>query len=227
MRGTGIEAAQILVALLLLAVLALGGMAVVAGRQRARDGEPDRAPRVAGPVPPEPVDELAADADEVRAAAQRAMAAADAARERATAVAGMRDQAEQRYQQAKWDAWTGPADESRRLVERAALEAYRRGALSVEQLNRIWTHTRPDEAALEQVDEEVARARQRYADALVDAVEVRRAAHVAEVAAEVLAEEARLAEEQALAARIEAEATAGLSGLLDGAGEAPEPGKPA
>ncbi|WIM93651.1 hypothetical protein ACTOB_005636 [Actinoplanes oblitus] len=204
MRGTGMDAAQILLGLILFAVLALGAMAVVAGRRR--------------PVPPPPeateAAELATGADEVWAAAQRAMAAADEARERATEAADERDQAEQRYQQAKWDAWTGPADESRKLVERAALEAYRRGDLSVDQLNRIWSHTRPDESALERVDEEVAEARLRYAEALAEAVEERRAAHVAEVAAEVLSEEAKLAEEEALAARIEAEAAAGLSGLL-------------
>jgi hypothetical protein len=204
--GTGIEAAQISLALVLLAVLALGGMAVVSGRRSPAPPKPEIEPEVV---------ELETGAEEVWAAAQRAVAAADEARERATEAADERDNAEQQYQQAKWDAWTGPNDESRKLVERAALEAYRRGDLSVEQLNRIWEHTRPDEIALDRVDQEVAEAKRRYEDALEEVVEERRAAHVAEVAAEVLAEEAKLAEDEALAARIEAEASAGLSGLLE------------
>ncbi|GIF03347.1 hypothetical protein [Actinoplanes siamensis] len=214
MSGTGIEAAQILVALILLAVLALGGMAVFAGRRSPAAPEPEVAPEVV---------ELESGAGEVWAAAQRAAQAADAARERATEAADERDQAEQHYQQAKWDAWTGPKDEGRTLVERAALEAYRRGDISVDQLNRIWAHTRPGEAEIEQLDQEIAEAKLRYAEALAGVVEERRAAHVAEVAAEVLAEEARIAESEAVAARIEAEAAAGLSGLLHGPGDAPGP----
>ncbi|GLW27939.1 hypothetical protein [Actinoplanes regularis] len=212
MSGTGIEAAQILLALLLLAGLALGGMAVIAGRRAPAAPAPEVAPEVT---------ELETGAGEVWAAARRAVEAADAARDRATEANDVRAQAEQHYQQARWDAWTGPKDEGRKLVERAALEAYRRGELSVDQLNRIWEHTRPEEAALERVDLEVAEAKLRYEEALVEAVEERRAAHVAEVAAEVLAEEARIAEEEAAAARIEAEAAAGLSGLLGGPGDSP------
>ncbi|GAA2689242.1 hypothetical protein [Actinoplanes palleronii] len=217
MSGTGIEAAQILVGLLLFAVLALGGMAVVAGRRR-----PATRPPSVDEVAPQVV-ELETGADEVRTAAQRAVQAADAARDRVTEAAGVREQAEQQYQQARWDAWTGPKDEARKLVERAALEAYQRGDLSVDQLNRIWEHTRPGEDAVERMDEEVALAKQRYEEALEEGVEVRRAAHVAEVAAEVLAEEARLAEDEAWIARLEAEQAAGLSGLLQGPGDSPGP----
>ncbi|AEV85994.1 hypothetical protein ACWT_4977 [Actinoplanes sp. SE50] len=207
-------AAQILVALVLLAVLAFGGMAVFAGR---------RSPVTPAPEPEPEVVELETGAGEVWAAAQRAAQAADQARERATEANGERDQAEERYQQAKWDSWTGPKDEGRTLVERAALEAYRRGDLSVDQLNRIWAQTRPGEDEVERMDQEIAEAKLRYAAALTEAVEERRAAHVAEVAAEVLAEEARLAEETALAARLAAQEAAGLSGLLQGPGEHPGP----
>ncbi|BCY12270.1 hypothetical protein [Actinoplanes sp. L3-i22] len=214
MSGTGIEAARISLALLLLAVLALGGMAVFAGRRAPAPPPPEMAPEVV---------ELESGAGEVWAAAQRAVAAADEARERATEANDVRDEAEERYQRAKWDAWTGPKDESRTLVERAALEAYRRGDITVDQLNRIWHHTRPDEAEVEQMDQDIEEAKLRYSAALVEAVEERRAAHVAEVAAEVLAEEARFAEEEATTARLEAEEAAGLSGLLQGPGDAPGP----
>ncbi|WP_436530474.1 hypothetical protein [Actinoplanes sp. HUAS TT8] len=215
MSGTGIEAAQISLALLLFAVLALGGMAVFAGRRAPAPPAPEVAPEVV---------ELESGAGEVWAAAQRAVEAADAARERVTEASDVRDEAEERYQQARWDAWTGPKDESRTLVERAALEAYRRGDLSVDQLNRIWQHTRPDEAEVEQMDQEIAQAKLQYEQALVRGVEERRAAHVAEVAAEVLAEEARIAEDEALAARLEAEAAEGLSGLLQSEGPGSDPG---
>ncbi|GAA2846631.1 hypothetical protein Acy02nite_04550 [Actinoplanes cyaneus] len=214
MSGTGIEAAQISVALLLFAVLALGGMAIVAGRRSAAPAAPEPAPEVV---------ELESGAGEVWAAAQRAVQAADAARERATEANDVRDEAEEHYQQARWDAWTGPKDESRTLVERAALEAYRRGDLSVDQLNRIWQHTRPDESEVERMDREIAEAKRRYEESLLEAVAERRNAHVAEVAAEVLAEEARIAEEEAAVARLEAEAAEGLSGLLQGPGDDPRP----
>ncbi len=214
MSGTGIEAAQISLALLLFAVLALGALAVFAGRRSPAPPAPEVAPEVV---------ELESGAGEVWAAAQRAVEVADAARERATEANGVRDEAEEHYQQARWDAWTGPKDETRTLVERAALEAYRRGDISVDQLNRIWQHTRPDDAEVEQMDQDIAEAKLRYEEALVGAVAERRNAHVAEVAAEVLAEEARIAEDEALAARIEAEAAEGLSGLLQGPGEAPGP----
>jgi hypothetical protein len=215
--GTGIEAARISLALLLLAVLALGGMAVFAGRRAPAPPPPEVAPEVV---------ELESGAGAVWAAAQRAVVAADEARERATEANDVRDEAEERYQRARWDAWTGPKDETRTLVERAALEAYRRGDISVDQLNRIWHHTRPDDAEVEQMDQDIAQAKLRYEQALVGAVEERRAAHVAEVAAEVLNEEARIAEDEAVAARIEAEAAEGLSGLLEGPGTLPGPSRP-
>ncbi|MFI1988858.1 hypothetical protein [Actinoplanes sp. NPDC020271] len=214
MSGTGMEAAQISLALLLFAVLALAGMAIVAGRRSPGPPAPEPAPEVV---------ELESGAGEVWAAAQRAVRAADEARERATEANGVRDEAEEHYQQARWDAWTGPKDETRTLVERAALEAYRRGDLSVDQLNRIWRQTRPDESEVERMDQDIAEAKRRYEESLLGAVAERKNAHVAEVAAEVLAEEARIAEEEAAAARLEAEAAEGLSGLLQGPGETPGP----
>ncbi|WP_328477122.1 hypothetical protein OHA21_23700 [Actinoplanes sp. NBC_00393] len=171
--------------------------------------------------PPGPAaDDLAgraADAEAVRAAAERAVAAADQARERAEDAAGRRDLAEKRYLDAKWEARASAADESQRLVQRAALDAYRRGELTVAQLNGIWQHT--GSGAEPPVDPEVRAALLEYQQAMTESAQVSREAHVAEVAAEVLAEEVHIAEQDVLAAQ--EEARPGLDALLS----RPEPGR--
>ncbi|MEU4423526.1 hypothetical protein AB0F81_23100 [Actinoplanes sp. NPDC024001] len=191
-------------------VAALSGSAVLASRfARERPGrraEPEPAPQ------PRPVEvaELAAEAEAVRAAAERAVSAADEARQRAEQVAGLRDQAERRYLDARWEARTAATGESQRLVQRAALDAYRRGELSVAQLNGIWQQTG---TGADQPDApEVRAALREFQQAMAESAEVRQEAHVAEVAAEALVEEVRMAEQDVLVA--EQETRPGLDGLL-------------
>ncbi|MBW6439677.1 hypothetical protein KZ829_38710 [Actinoplanes hulinensis] len=168
-------------------------------------------------------DEMVADVEAVRAAAGRAVRAADEARHRAESAAGERDRAEDRYLEARWESRVATADETQMLVQRAALAAYRRGELTVEQLNGIWQHAGPP---ADQVDDDRVRvARRAYLDAVSETVQVREAAHVASVAAEVLVEEAHNVERDAIEARVQHEATSGLNGLFtsDGPGDVTPP----
>ncbi len=160
------------------------------------------------PRPPEPddVDELLADAEAVRTAAERAAEAADEARHRAESAARASAEAEQRYLAAQWV--TRDDQTKNRLVQRAALDAYRRGDLDVTQLNTIWEHA----GAVEMDEQEVYAARAEYDRTLAETAQVRQEAHVAEVAAEVLAEETRIVEQDVLDAH--ADARSGLDGLL-------------
>jgi hypothetical protein len=171
------------------AVLAiLTCVAAVAAWQRPRSG----------PAVPGEVQELLDDVETVRAAADRAAAEADEARRRAERAAGERDQAEDRFLEAQWEARIATVDETHLLVQRAALAAYRRGELSVEQLNGIWHSAGPPAALLD--DGRVRDARRAYEEAVAETVQVRERVHVASVAAEVLVEEARNAEVDAVEA---------------------------
>ncbi|MBO3741556.1 hypothetical protein [Actinoplanes flavus] len=166
------------------------------------------------------VDEMVADVEAVRAAAGRAVRAADEARHRAEHAAGERDRAEDRYLEARWESRVATADETQMLVQRAALAAYRRGELTVEQLNGIWHHAGPP---ADQVDDDRVRvARRAYLDAVSETVQVRAAAHVAAVAAEVLVEESHNVERDAIEARVQHEATSGINGLFT----SDDPGEP-
>ncbi|WP_430791431.1 hypothetical protein [Actinoplanes sp. G11-F43] len=180
-------------------VVVLLCVAVVAAWQRPR------------PVPGE-TDEMLVEAGAVRAAAGRAVRAADEAWHRAAQAAGERDRAEDRFLEARWEARVATADETHLLVQRAALAAYRRGELSVEQLNGIWSAAGP--AAVEIDDGSVQAALRAYENAVAEAVQVREQSHVASVAAEVLVEEAQNVEREALDARAQEAATSGLNGLL-------------
>ena len=84
------------------------------------------------------VDVVAADAQAAAAAAERALEEADQAQNQAVHAAAARDMAERRYRLALKQA--DAAGEPYRLVQRAALNAYRSRQLSVEELNRIWQH---------------------------------------------------------------------------------------
>ncbi|MEV4278779.1 hypothetical protein [Actinoplanes xinjiangensis] len=147
---------------------------------------------------PGEVEQLLADAEAVRAAAERAAEAAEEARREAERAAGARDRAEDRYLEARWEARVATADEAHLLVQRAALAAYRRGELSVEQLNGIWHHAGPPAEQLD--DGRVRDARRAYEEAVADTVQSREQVHVASVAAEVLVEEAHNAEVDVLEA---------------------------
>ncbi|MCY1138154.1 hypothetical protein OWR29_09110 [Actinoplanes sp. Pm04-4] len=187
-----------------LVVLSLGGLGllgVVAHRQHERAAD-------LPPVLPEPIEDLTQQASEVGAAAERARRAADEARARVDTAEERRDEAEYRYREAQYGP--GP-DEPRKLVERAALEAYRRGDLTAAQLDAIWRHV-PGETTTGAPEEVVRTAKQRYEHAAAEAARVRQQAYVAGVAAEVLAEEERVAEGELLAAQ--RSTGAGLPGLF-------------
>ncbi|MEV6300273.1 hypothetical protein AB0M02_12790 [Actinoplanes sp. NPDC051861] len=186
-----------------LAAAAYGGAAVVATWKGSTS-----APREA---PEDTAAEIAADAEAVRAAAERAATVADEARDRADQTVGRRDEAEKRYLQARWQARTAAVDESQRLVQRAALDAYRRGEITVAQLNGIWQHTGGEGDPAEPDDDQFVRAaREEYRQMVTETASVRQEAHVAEVAAEVLAEEVRIVEQDVRDADV-----SGLDGLLD------------
>ena len=176
-----------------LVLFSLGGLAVlgvVAHRQHERAAD-------LPPVVPEPIEDLAEQAEAVGAAAERARQQADEARLRVDSAEQVRDRAEYRYREAQFGP--GP-DEPRRLVERAALEAYQRGDLTAAQLDAIWRHV-PGETRTGAPEEVVQSARRQYEHAVAEAVRVRQQAYVAGVAAEVLAEEERVAEDQLLEAK--------------------------
>jgi len=106
-----------------------------------------------------------------------------------------REAAEDRYRQAEREAQA--AAEPRRLVQRAAVNAYRRGQLSVTELNRIWQHL---DAGPPEPAPPVHQARSQYELAVAEAEHVRRETHVTTVVADVLAEEAEIAESHLSAA---------------------------
>lgn len=161
---------------------------------------------------PAETDEMLSEAGAVRAAAGRAVREADEAWHRASEAAGERDRAEDRFLEARWEARVATADETHLLVQRAALAAYRRGEISVEQLNGIWSAAGPPAADID--DGRVQDALRAYEEAVAEAVQVREKSHVASVAAEVLVEEAQNVERDALEAREREAAVSGLNGLF-------------
>ena len=164
------------------------------------------------------VDVVAADAQAAAAAAERALEEADQAQNRAVHAAAARDMAERRYRLALKQA--DAAGEPYRLVQRAALNAYRSRQLSVEELNRIWQHAQvmvgpaPSPASVPPLAWElrVREARRQYEPAEAEAARVQEEARLKTVTATILAEEARAAESQ-LAAALHS-ANTGLVGLL-------------
>lgn len=156
--------------------------------------------------------ELEADARAVAAAAEQAVAAADEAYHRAGHAVQVLDQAGRHYRQVRQQARTAEyplrADHPLRLVERAALNAYRRGQLSAMELNRIWHHTQTTAGSEPgradggpEWDSRVHAARQRYEQAAIEVTDVHKEAQVTTIAARVLAEEAHVAESHLTAAR--------------------------
>ena len=137
------------------------------------------------------VDVVAADAQAAAAAAERALEEADQA-----------------------------ASEPYRLVQRAALNAYRSRQLSVAELNRIWQHAQvmiepaPNPASVPPLAWElrVRDARRQYEQAVAEAARVQEKARLKTVTATILAEEARAAESHLTVAL--RSANTGLVGLL-------------
>lgn len=181
----------------------LATLALLARQQRSRIGEP------AGQSVTDELDnleELQAHARAVAAAAEQAVAAADEAHHRAGHAVQVFDLAGWRYRQIRQQA---QATEPLRLVERAALNAYRRGQLSAAELNRIWQHTQATAGSGTyrangtpvQWDSRVHAARQRYEQAAIEVTDVHKKAQVTTIAARVLAEEAHVAQSHLTAAQ--------------------------
>jgi hypothetical protein len=190
--------------LLTIGSISAGLLATLALLARRRGGEPAER-SVAAEL--DDLEELRAHARAVGAAAQQVVAAADEAYHRAGDAAHALDLAGWHYRQARQQAQA--AEHPLRLVERAALNAYRRGQLSAAQLNRIWRHTqatagsgpcRADGVPVEW-DSRVHAARQRYEQAAIEVADVHKQAQVTTIAARVLAEEAHDAESQLAAAQ--------------------------
>ena len=199
-------------ATLLLAVVLLG---IVARRQRELA---DSHAEHGGPVfITDEVDVAAADAESAAAAARRALDEADRAHDRALWASTARDIAEQRHRQVLKNAEA--AGQTRQLVQRAALAAYQRGQLSVDELNRVWRHadntpesTRSPGAVPLGWELRVQEARQRYEQAAAAAARAEEEAQQAAVTAAGLADEARVAE--SLLSAAQRSANVGLVGLL-------------
>jgi len=222
----GISPQLLVVLLMAVGGVVLLGLGLVARAQRSEPA-PVR-PRVE-PVTRFDLDELRAGAQELAAhaaAAQeragRAAATAGELRERAAAAVGARDMAWQAQEWA-YEAYrealrlavagrragvpsTGVGDggERDRAVSRAALSAYRRGDISVEQLREVWRRTggwdpRQDERerAAEKAGLAERAARRAFDRAAADARRAEREAQVAEIAAQALADEAAQATAEA------------------------------
>ncbi|HEU4425498.1 MAG TPA: hypothetical protein VFR67_23430 [Pilimelia sp.] len=210
--------------LLAVVVVAVGGVVLVGlgWVARAQSSRPASAEPVSEPVARIDLDELRAGAQELAAHAALARERAGQAgatawelRERAAAAAAARDAAWQVQERAA-DAYrealraalagrhpgvrrpgVGDGGERDRAVSRAALSAYRRGDISVEQLREVWRRTggwdpRQDERerAAEKAGLAERAARRGFDRAAAEARRAGREARVAEIAAQALADEA-------------------------------------
>jgi hypothetical protein len=199
-------------ATLLLAVVLLG---IVARRQREL-ADMQEAHSESVSITDE-VDVVAANAELATAAAQRALAEADQAHERALWATTTRDMAERRHQLVRQHAEA--AGQAHQLVQRAALDAYQRRQLSVGELNRIWRHaqamaqptSRPAAMPLGW-ELRVRDARRQYEQAAADAAQAEEDAQRKAATAATLAKQARAAE--SLLSVATRSANMGLVGLL-------------
>ena len=196
-------------------VVVLGALALVARAQRS----PEAAVEVE-PVVRVELDELRAEARELASHAAlaqeqagRAAATAWKLRERASAAAAARDvawqvqeRASETYRQALREALAGrkpgdgvrdTGDERDREVARAALSAYRRGDISVEQLREVWLRSGDWDPRQDEREREAERAgiveraaRREFDHAAADARRAEQDAQIAEIAAHALADEA-------------------------------------
>ncbi|MFV2020442.1 hypothetical protein [Micromonospora sp. LOL_023] len=217
MTGAGIWGLLLASCFVLLALLALAALSVRSSQDHLDSG-----------VPGADADELEAEAEAIAAAAADARTAADLARDRAAAADQARDAAWQRQETAgrAYHRAVRVARRSRpapapapvlpaqheRDVSRAALTAYRRGDLTVQQLREVWRRAGDPNPKHDEVDRAVDqhrmrdRAARREYDAF--AAVARRAgetARIAETAAEALAQEAAAAGVDAAEARYAAD----------------------
>jgi hypothetical protein len=196
-------------------VLALVLLGIVAYRQHERaDMRTDHGWAVS--ITDE-VDVVAAYAETAAAAARRALEEADEAQHQAEQAAAVREMAERRHRLALRHAQA--AGEPHQLVQRAALDAYRRRQLSVSELNRIWQHAqamvepaaRPAAVPLGW-ELRVREARRRYEQAETEAARAEEDARHKAATAAALAVGAQAAESHLSVAR--RSANTGLVGLL-------------
>lgn len=218
--GRGVTAVSLLVVLIvgaiqLTLVLDLVVLGIVAHR---RHQHADVRPEQGWPVPiTDEVDVVMAYAATATAAAQHAQEEADQAHHRAVQAAAARDIAEQRHRLTLKHA--EEAGEGHQLVQRAALDAYRRGQLSAAELNRIWQHaqaTAEPTAGRAAVplgwELRVHEAQQRYEQAEIDMARAEEEARRKAATAATLAEDAQVAE--SLLSTAMHSANTGLVGLL-------------
>ncbi|MBO3741123.1 hypothetical protein [Actinoplanes flavus] len=199
-------------AALLLAVVLLG---IAARRQRELiDSQAEHGGSV---FITDEVDVVAADVELATAAAQRALDEADQAHDRALWAATTRDIAELRHRQVLRQAET--AGRPRQLVQRAALNAYQRGQLSVGELNLIWRHahttvesTQTPAAVPLGWESRVLESQRRYEQAAAAAARAEEEARQTAATAAALADDMRAAESRLSAAQ--RSASIGLVGLL-------------
>jgi len=164
--------------------------------------------------------ELTREAAVAAAAAERAVVAEAAARERLAAALQAREAAWQAYEQARRDAAdvqrrgpvvpapAVPEDGVLHDVSRAALAAYRRGDLSVDQLHEVYRQASGSNPVQERHEHDLVRRRAAehgsllaYRSAATVEQAARESAGVASVAAQALVEEAGQAAADAEAAR--------------------------
>lgn len=196
-------------------LLALVLLGIIAYRQHERaDLRTDHGWAV--PITDE-VDVVAVYAETATAAAEHALQEADRAQYQAIQAVAARDIAAQRHRLVLKNAEA--AGEAHQLVQRAALDAYRRRQLSVAELNRIWQHAQvmvepaPGPVAVPFGWElRVREARRRYERAEFAAARAEEDARRKAVAAATLARDAQAAE-SLLSVSMRA-ATTGLVGLL-------------
>jgi len=160
-------------------------------------------------APPLTAEEAAADLTTVREAAARAATVAAHARHDSDVAARVLEDAERAYEAARQarraatpvvPAQSLGTHDEERDVARAALGAYRRGDLSVEELRQVWYGSSGWDARNDVAEHEVLRlgaeelaARQEYHRALTEAQSARRAEYLADTAARALAAEAMAA----------------------------------
>lgn len=214
------------------ALLAIAALALLTMSGRPDDDRP-------APVRPADCPRLLAEAKELEelasAAFSKALEAADAAARAAIELENaesLRDEAgrlQEEAARALESAVLEPREDpplrgdlpAQREASRAAMAAYRRGAISVEQLHALWQRLDGWDVAQEEQAHELTRlraedseARRRYDAAALAERNARQANEIAQVAARALTEEAADAAREAQEARIAAQDCVRRSGRL-------------
>lgn len=166
------------------------------------------------PVPElDQVEELSADADAALEAARQAVDEADEAQKQVSVAELARFRAEHRYRQARRRAELESVNSPRRLIQRAALDAYQRGDLDASQLHALWRFTDATVTTADvDNDDDVREARDHLQRVEEQEARFREKAELAERTVRIMAEEKEHARE-AVAAAVR-QASVGLPGLF-------------